>query len=217
MNESELLEAQRARFPVASPRAEAKVAKLKANPFVSKLLRAANAARTPMQKLRWIHLAGDAWAKPIAEVAACGKGCSHCCYIPVVIIRSEAQLLAKASSRTIAVPPKNARAVVQEFHDGETEGSAKLRGEAHLGTPCPFLKEGLCSVYEHRPLVCRTHFNLDDDDLLCRLTLEADASGTSALVPFADNNALIGALLYMFRDDEMADIRDYFPAEEVKA
>ena len=27
-------------------------------------------------------------------------------------------------------------------------------------TPCPFLDNGSCSIYQHRPLACRSHFSI---------------------------------------------------------
>jgi Fe-S-cluster containining protein len=34
--------------------------------------------------------------------------------------------------------------------------------------PCTFLgDDGACTIYEHRPIKCRTHFTLADDPALC--------------------------------------------------
>ena len=44
-------------------------------------------------------------------------------------------------------------------------------GAYSYDTPCPFLVEGECSVYEHRPFACRKHHSLDIGALFCRLDL----------------------------------------------
>lgn len=208
---STLLEAQKERFPLAAERAERKVSAAKSNPVVHTLLTAAQRARTARQRLQWVHRAADAWARPVAKMAPCAKGCSHCCHIPVLALRSEAQLLARASQRRMENPPAEARAAVRDLIEkeemAEAKRTARLGGQAHIGTPCPFLVDGSCSVYEHRPFVCRTHFTLDDDDLLCRLT-----PGAEAMAPYADNIALLAVVLSLFKDDEVADLREWFPA-----
>ena len=36
------------------------------------------------------------------------------------------------------------------------------------GTPCPFLKNNSCSIYEHRPLMCRRHTTLAPTNYWCQ-------------------------------------------------
>lgn len=63
-------------------------------------------------------------------------------------------------------------------------------------------------MYDNRPLVCRTHINLDDDDLLCRVI-----PGKPAMVPYANNTAIQAACVSVLPgDDVFADIRDFFPS-----
>lgn len=87
------------------------------------------------------------------------------------------------------------------------EGSARVAAQAsaHIGVPCPFLHEQRCSVYEHRPNACRTHFSLDVDDLLCRLI-----PGAEVPVPLADSRQLQFMILSGQPAALIGDIRDFF-------
>lgn len=89
----------------------------------------------------------------VAPVAACRQGCSHCCNMAVTISSHEAELIGKA----IGVPPRNAQMNLDQAS----------MVEQYMNVPCTFLKDGECSIYEHRPLPCRTHFNVSSFPQLC--------------------------------------------------
>src|SRR5207247_1525645 len=74
-----------------------------------------------------------------APHAACKAGCSHCCHIPAKISAVAARTMGKAIGRTPA--PAGAHAPL---------------ADTGYASPCPFLQAGRCSVYAHRPAVCRT-------------------------------------------------------------
>ena len=77
----------------------------------------------------------------------------------------------------------------------------------HIGKACPFLKNGECAIYAHRPLACRYHYNMDDDDLLCRL--EEDAEGTQ--VPYLNSYSMLLPSILALMPTTISDIRDWFP------
>ena len=75
-------------------------------------------------------------------------------------------------------------------------------------TPCPFLIEGECSVYEHRPFACRKHHSLDVDALFCRLDLPAEfAASVPRMQP---NFAFLVWGSAISPSMGVADIRDWF-------
>lgn len=125
--------------------------------------------------------------------SACSGNCTHCCHIPVGLYETEARVIGKAIGRE----PERAQ------HD-------PLLSERPYGydRACPFLKEGRCSIYEHRPLACRLQLNLDVDDLLCELVPDA-----SVPVPLANTSAFHVLYAAACQDDTLADIRDFFPAK----
>lgn len=95
----------------------------------------------------------------------CGAGCSLCCYglfeigsgdVPVI-----AEGLAQLHPARRAKIIRKAREIVESSaHPNLRECSPEEKEtffERTQATPCPNLDEkGLCLMYEHRPLVCRT-------------------------------------------------------------
>jgi hypothetical protein len=98
-----------------------------------------NAAVDPRQVLdKYFELVRrvDAMAQSIVsrypERFACKPGCANCCR-PLSVLPIEAEVLRKAISELDSQPESGANS-------------------------CPLLTaEGLCAVYESRPLICRTH------------------------------------------------------------
>lgn len=76
-----------------------------------------------------------------ADQLACRVGCSGCCrHISLVWV--EAMALATALQ---ALPANEAAAI-------------RLRGEyAETDGECPLLIKDRCALYDHRPIICRTH------------------------------------------------------------
>lgn len=91
--------------------------------------------------------------------ASCAKGCSHCCYLLTTISVADAVLIAERLLRKpdwLTWLPRLADDARASFH---ADGSAIGREDYFDNQqPCSFLSDGLCSVYEQRPVACRTHF-----------------------------------------------------------
>lgn len=148
-------------------------------------------AGTKLIRLR--HLASE-WTGVFAAKTACAKGCSHCCHINSAVPRSEARLMAKELGLTLSEP--------KEIYDIERAEEM----QHFFGVPCTFLKEGKCSIYKSRPLVCRTLVNMDNTDLLCRLV-----PGKPIPVPYLNTTEIQGYFAYLTHKDQFADIREWFP------
>jgi hypothetical protein len=118
----------------------------------------------------------------------------------------EADLISKAIGRPVAIPKATVRPEVLEDEGAVRDAEARLQA-GHLDSPCPFLADNICSIYEHRPIACRTLINLDDDDLQCRHVL-----GEPASVPYANATVIKGLALAAQPGCELADIRDFFPS-----
>lgn len=137
-------------------------------------------------------------APAIAGSTGCIKGCSHCCYLAVPVTSIEADLIGKRIGRVPA-------------DQGPSSSGQLAPFKASYRTPCTFLRDGMCSIYDNRPLACRIHFNLDIDDLLCRL---GDAPVS---VPYLSKSAFIDLELRIAFDNEsltVADVREWFPTRE---
>lgn len=187
-------------MPLAEVAANENLAKVerRAGAAVGQVLHRVRAAVSPavapaQRTMQLRHLAGQ-WSALFVPDAACRQGCSHCCHINTDVPRAEAQLIAKKTGRKLASPVT---------HKGETDQDL----DQYFGVPCPFLVQGSCSIYEHRPFVCRTLVNLAADAQLCELR-----PGESVPVPYANATYLKAAFFAVHSDDDWADIREWFPA-----
>lgn len=179
------------RIPLADAVAKAKVAALPRDAHAQAVALAERAVMTRRgaQRVVWLLQAADSFAKVYEGISACTSGCNHCCRGPVLISRTEAA----AISATTKAPIKK--------HPVDREEGA------FIGVACTFLgDDGRCSIYEARPPVCRYHFNLDVDDLLCRVV-----PGAKIPVPSADSRGLQLTRLQVGIDDDWYDIREWFP------
>lgn len=143
--------------------------------------------------IRIRHLAAEVSAL-VAPFTACSKGCAHCCHVAVSVPRTEAKMIAKATGRKLAEPASIYRVDAEE---GRRD---------YFGVPCTFLQAGKCSIYEHRPLACRTLINMDSSDLLCQLV-----PGVEVPVTYLDTSVIKGVFVTLLQNDDFADVRDWFP------
>jgi Fe-S-cluster containining protein len=89
---------------------------------------------------------------------SCKKGCSNCCKIRVDVAEVEADMLvayAEENGMPIDTDYLKSQLVLQDPGD--------YRGKENAA--CVFLKDGICSVYEVRPLACRNYAVISDPSL----------------------------------------------------
>lgn len=154
------------------------------------LRRSGSAVARPQVAIRLVEMTAEA----IEPVSACRKGCSHCCHLRVEMSEVEASELGKVLGRE---PNRKRRYMPTQ---------AERFG---YDTPCPSLKDSLCSIYEHRPLACRKNHNLDVDDLFCRLDLPLGYR--HQVLRASDDAAMLVYGSSLTENMRVADIRDWFP------
>ncbi len=155
---------------------------------------ASSAKFSGTKRVQRIRFLTSEMTKLFTPRTACASGCSHCCNIDVAVSSQEATIISKAIKRPLAVPSKT-------YELSETAGTLR-----HVGVPCTFLVEGRCSIYEHRPTMCRALVNMDDTALLCELQ-----PGAMVPVPYLNMTQIHLAIGHATRNDRFADIRDWFP------
>jgi Fe-S-cluster containining protein len=123
----------------------------------------------------------------------------------VGILTSEAKVLAQATGRKFKAPGVAVSRVLGMVR--ASQGNMDMPDDSrHMGVPCPFLEGGCCSVYDHRPVACRLHLNLDSDSLLCEVV-----PGVPATVPYVNKLEVLAACMdVMPGNDRLADIREFF-------
>lgn len=135
-----------------------------------------------------LHAAVDQGVEARAEAArqqgatiACGPGCNKCCEQLVMIWVTEAQLIAswldEPEQAEIkrwfleAYPSWKERStaaidkVVSLTRAGDAKGQfAALVAHWHMRVLCAFNRDGLCTIYPVRPILCRNCHALDTSD-----------------------------------------------------
>ena len=112
---------------------------------------------------------------PVEEQIACRPGCAYCCHYEVVLSPAEAVLIghhAKHSFSEVEVVSLLERTErLLNMREGKPVSErAKVLHE----TPCVFLEDDMCRIYEVRPLICRALHSLDRDG--CRKAVMAKHS-----------------------------------------
>lgn len=156
-------------------------------------IRADNASA--QAKLGRVYALVDEFSAHRAPYVACRQGCSDCCRMNVQISNLEAARIAAATGRRARALPR-----------GVQHADGKFAGE-----DCPFLMDGSCSIYEHRPYVCRNHSTFDADAYWC----DPQRMQTVKL-PMLELSGAKQALIDVLKQTRhplLADIRDFFPAE----
>lgn len=96
---------------------------------------------------------------PAWSEVVCIKGCSHCCSMAVALTKEEAVVIADVVKRDKISIDKKKLKLQKGIQPGEWH---KLSRE---DATCVFLKDGLCSIYEHRPFSCRYHFVVKSNEM----------------------------------------------------
>ena len=149
----------------------------------------------PVIRLKEVLNTADQIFDQAGKFAACARGCGHCCHVSVPITQFEARYMGD----NLGIAPIELKMTIK--HELSEYGSH---------TPCPFLKQGECSIYEFRPLTCRMHMNFDVDNYWC---LHENWQKPEAEIPRPTIQPLIDAYHMTIANVApiMGDIRDFFP------
>jgi len=141
----------------------------------------------------------DELAGLVAPVASC-KNCriGHCCFQAVLISSWEAEQIAKFSKRKMTDAVR---------YNPEIGDSRDKLVDQFSGIPCTFLKDGQCSIYAVRPIMCRLHFSMDNDITNCDII-----GKPNTIVPYFNFRPLEFAVAQLFLEGggKFADIREFF-------
>lgn len=108
----------------------------------------------------------------VTQPAACGRGCHYCCRTLVTATAPEILRLAA----TVRARPEIAARVQAAAAQGIPSNARHTARQ-----PCPVLDAQICSLYESRPLVCRSLLSLSLD--ACLRIFEQDVAEAVPYVP----------------------------------
>ena len=149
-------------------------------------------ATTNKNKVKLLREMADRVAWGWSGISPCKESCPHCCHMPTLMTQEEADVIGAEIGRP-------AKQLLRYSHQGNM---------AYYRVPCPFLKDGRCSIYRYRPIVCRLHVSIDKDDLLCNTVSDAkQPQWDSEMFHLAEAKAFSGGMTRMPR---LGDIREFF-------
>ena len=105
--------------------------------------------RNPLNKLVVLYDFMNSLYKHVNQNTFCKKGCNNCCFYKVSISELEAQLIENKTGYKRSESINNL--FITDYH----------------GSPCPFLKNEACSIYDVRPFVCRRFVTLASSERWC--------------------------------------------------
>jgi Fe-S-cluster containining protein len=91
---------------------------------------------------------GQALRQRYPTQITCHAGCDGCCYQQFTVFSVEARHLAQAVT---ALTPEARQGLLARLQQDDPWRIIDT------STPCVLLEHGRCSLYEHRPLICRIH------------------------------------------------------------
>lgn len=175
-------------------------------PQLTRRLQQIEAASYPSSQKMWeLHsVLKDVRAVSQASMA-CKEGCSSCCHMRVLLSQAEADAIGLA----IGVAP----VVLPKTH------SPRSQNKFGKATPCTFLNaHGKCAIYEHRPIMCINHVNMDLTPELCSFEhWERYTSGksTKGIPSLGFPDPVRSTYQNISKGTVVGDIRSFFPADRV--
>jgi Fe-S-cluster containining protein len=145
-------------------------------------------------KLRRLHMMADEVMTHFNAYSPCRAGCTGCCHYEVKIYPVEASYIARNSDRPLRKEPSGK----DTFH----------------GKPCVFLHDERCSIYDVRPLVCRTHLAFTPTAYWCQPERSQLDMPMMALTGLRD---ALGGIVVQSGETRQLDIRQYFDATGTEA
>lgn len=121
---------------------------------------------------------------------ACGRGCASCCTLRVTASAPEVLLVARFLRAVQPALLQRGIDLVGRLRaaDARTAGLDEAQ-RVQLRQPCPFIAQGVCVIYQVRPLACRGHASHD------RQACAEAAAGRRAEVPHSQAHRLMRSLV----------------------
>jgi Fe-S-cluster containining protein len=136
----------------------------------------------------------------------CHLGCTSCCYQQLSLSQVEADFVSKAIKKL----PK-------ESQEGLLSRAKAINPESEIPQACPMLDGIACSIYEFRPVICRTHgfpitFKDDNEEIILDVCpLNFSEEGDAVELNLTDTididrlNLRLAAINYSYSQEKLKD------------
>jgi len=117
-------------------------------------LRKLSEFQTESEKIEWVREEVDRLLSDSTQESKCLKGCHFCCFHPISLSQIEMEVI---KSEGVDPEPSRLEKQIEHFQDSKPID--------YENRACVYLKEGECSVYDKRPLICRlTHVKTNPEN-----------------------------------------------------
>lgn len=156
-------------FSPPSPSAKAEIRHTAQQRVEEHVVKALQHDRSPMtivrlglEAVRNCEGVSDTLVQEFKPTLACRRECDLCCYPAVSATVAEvANIVAYVETQ---LPPERRNDLMKRVHDTSDDTRALTsRQRTSTNIACPYLEDGLCSVYPVRPLACRGFNSYDYD------------------------------------------------------
>lgn len=136
----------------------------------------------------------------------CHLGCTSCCYQQLSLSQVEADFISKVT-----------KTLPKESQEGLLSRAKAINLESENPQACPFLDGFACSIYESRPVICRTHgfpitFKDDNEEIILDVCpLNFSEEGDAVELNLTDTididrvNLRLAAINYTYSQENLKD------------
>lgn len=156
-----------------------------------------------------VELLTESLQKRFSKEITCHLGCTSCCYQQLNLFQIEADFIAKAVKELAPETQKKLFLAAQA-----------IKTQTNTSEACPMLDGLACSIYEFRPIICRTHgfpISFKDDEsqelFLDVCPLNFSEEGDSVELNLTDTididrlNLRLAAINYAYCRDNLAETK----------
>lgn len=180
----------------------------RADEIAANILTNLNKGYTPVEVMDEIYKLHNQLrqANQIDQHTSCGRGCNFCCHDEIMMSQLEAEHFKAKALPVAKINTKHLKKQVAAT--GDFDNQLKFVERA-----CPMLlPNGDCSVYDQRPLICRTH-NSNDEPILCKHEKGVPRKPHGQLYT-VEEQALALALCFFILDDGKRQVPKHHKIDE---
>lgn len=170
--------------------------------YLEKTRRLFNENSSTKNKMRKFFRLVDEYIGHVSQFFPCKNQCDYCCHYTVQLTSVEAAIIAESTGIS-----------AKSLHKRQILPNIKTFGQH---TPCPFLKNHSCSIYESRPFFCRYRLVVHPDNIICRFEnfelFQKNDPRYSDEIKFSDSIFSISYIQLCGESAQFGDIRQFFPS-----